>query len=313
MTRILLVLFAFLLGVDGALAATIAAKPFALINGNVVRLGDIFTDVGDKADVPVGQAPPLGRSLTLDAAALTDIARANQLEWRAFSRFDKVVIERASQSVEAEQIVAALRETLARAGIGQNHDVQLDTRNLRMVVAAGTAPTVEIRDFRYDDRSERFTAQAAIVGDMTNAPLSLAGQAVRVIETPTLVRRINRGEVIQAHDVRMARIRAATVPAEALMRTEAIVGKAARRALAPGESIRGADLQAPVVVEKGSAVTVVVQTPYMVLTTQGRALEDGAMGETIRVMNSRSKKIVEAQVAKSDTVVVQVAVLNTVE
>lgn len=310
MIRILLVLLSLLVGVGFAQAGTISAKPFTLVSGNVIRLGDIFADVGDKADIAVGQAPPLGRSLTLDAAALTDIARAHQLDWRPFSRFDKVVLERASQTVEAEQIVAALREALSRAGIGSSHDVQLDTRNLRLVIAAGATPTIEIRDFRYDERSERFSAQAAIAGDGTTAPLSLSGQAVRVIEAPALVRRINRGEVIQAQDIKIGRMRAANFPGDALTRPEAIIGKAARRGLTPGEAVRAADLQAPVVVEKGSFVTMVVQTPYMTLTTQGRALDDGAMGETIRVLNARSKKVVEAQVTKPDTVIVQAAVLN---
>ena len=310
MIRIVFVLLALLLGVEIAHAGAVTAKPFALVSGNVVRLGDIFADVGEKADIAVGQAPPLGRSLTLDATALTDIARTHQLDWRPFSRFDKVVLERASHTIEAEQIVAALRDALGRAGIGHNHDVQLDTRNLRLVIAAGVTPTIEIRDFRFDERSERFTAQAAVAGDSSTAPLSLSGQAVRVIEAPALARRINRGEVIQAQDIKISRMRAANFPPEALTRIEAIIGKAARRSLASGEALRAADLQAPVIVEKGSMVTMVVQTPYMTLTTQGRAIDDGAMGETIRVMNSRSKKVVEAQVTKADTVIIQVAILN---
>jgi flagellar basal body P-ring formation protein FlgA len=63
-------------------------------------------------------------------------------------------------------------------------------------------------------------------------------------------------------------------------------------------------------VEKGALVTMIVQTPFMTLSTQGRALDEGAMGDTIRVMNARSRKVVEAQVTKSDTVMIQTAVLN---
>ncbi len=310
MTRIVLVLLAFLLGAGTAQAGTASAKPFSFVNGNVIRLGDIFADVGDKASIPVGQAPPLGRSLTLDATALSEIARTHQLDWRPFSRFDKVVLERASHTIESDQILAALRETLSRAGIGPNHDIQLDSRNLRLVIAAGTPPTVEIRDFRFDERSERFTALAAVASDGSTAPLSISGQAVRVMDAPVLARRINRGEIIQAQDIKISRLRAANFPPDALTRAEGIVGKAARRGLSPGEALRAADFQAPVVIQKGSLVTMVVQTPYMTLTSQGRALDDGAVGESIRVMNARSKKVVEAQVTKPDTVIIQAAFLN---
>jgi flagella basal body P-ring formation protein FlgA len=42
--------------------------------------------------------------------------------------------------------------------------------------------------------------------------------------------------------------------------------------------------------------SLVYRTEFMVLTAGGKALEDGAMGSIIRVLNSQSKIVVEARV-----------------
>ncbi len=65
------------------------------------------------------------------------------------------------------------------------------------------------------------------------------------------------------------------------------------------------NFQDPVVVAKGSLVTIVLKTPTMILTAQGRAVEDGGRGDVIRVMNTRSKKIVEGVVSRPGTVSVE--------
>ena len=49
-------------------------------------------------------------------------------------------------------------------------------------------------------------------------------------------------------------------------------------------------------VAKGSIVSLVYRTSNMVLTAGGRALENGAMGSVIRVLNRKSKVVVEARV-----------------
>ena len=53
-----------------------------------------------------------------------------------------------------------------------------------------------------------------------------------------------------------------------------------------------------------STVTIVLQTDAMTLTAQGRASEDGAKGDTIRVVNLRSKKTIEAVVSGADQVTI---------
>ena len=60
--------------------------------------------------------------------------------------------------------------------------------------------------------------------------------------------------------------------------------------------LRERDVQEPIIVAKGSTVSLVYRTESMVLTAGGKALEDGAMGSVIRVLNSQSKVVVEARV-----------------
>jgi flagella basal body P-ring formation protein FlgA len=67
------------------------------------------------------------------------------------------------------------------------------------------------------------------------------------------------------------------------------------------------DLQKPVAIARGSMVSVVLKTPAMLLTTQGRALDDGAIGDVIRVLNTRSNMTVQGTVSASGEVIVSPA------
>ena len=78
-----------------------------------------------------------------------------------------------------------------------------------------------------------------------------------------------------------------------------------RRPIRPDRPVRAADLREPVLVRKNSLVVLRLETERMVLTSQGRALQDGAGGQIIRVMNTKSNTIINGMVA--DRGVVRVA------
>ena len=82
---------------------------------------------------------------------------------------------------------------------------------------------------------------------------------------------------------------------------------------AEGQPIREGDLRAPIVVARGSLVGMTLTTPNMVLTAQGRAIEDGAMGQVIKVMNTQSKTTVDAVVEGPGRVVVSAPGLATAD
>ena len=78
----------------------------------------------------------------------------------------------------------------------------------------------------------------------------------------------------------------------------------ARRTLAPHTPLSSSEIEKPTIVGKGSLVTITLRTRTMFLTVKGKAMDSGAMGETIRVQNTKSRLIIDATVNGPDAVVV---------
>ena len=85
---------------------------------------------------------------------------------------------------------------------------------------------------------------------------------------------------------------------------EELLGKTPRRPIRAETPVRLTDLAVAVAVVKGSLVTIALQTANMQLTTQGRALQNGSIGETIRIANTVSNRTLEAVVVSPSEVAV---------
>lgn len=80
-----------------------------------------------------------------------------------------------------------------------------------------------------------------------------------------------------------------------LITVEEVVGKEARRPIRRGSSFQQQDVRAPLLIRRGDAVTVMAQGKGFRVTREGKAMEDGSQGETIRVRLAR-REILNARV-----------------
>jgi flagella basal body P-ring formation protein FlgA len=55
-----------------------------------------------------------------------------------------------------------------------------------------------------------------------------------------------------------------------------------------GETLRHSDLRRPVLVSRGSTVTMSFEAPGIVLTSSGRAITEGGLGDTVTIQNTAS-------------------------
>lgn len=110
--------------------------------------------------------------------------------------------------------------------------------------------------------------------------------ALADIVVPT--RTIRAKEVISAADLELKFTDmpgAVSDPAE-------LIGFEARVALYPGRPVRAADVGPPAIVDRNDLVVLVFNRQPLSISTEGRALGRGAVGERIRVMNLSSRTTV---------------------
>jgi flagellar basal body P-ring formation protein FlgA len=289
------------LGCGGAAAAP-TLRPTSTVEGAVIRLSDLFADAGATASDVVAPAPPPGARTIFDAAWLAAAAREHQLDWQPTSRLDQASVSRATRAVAAEAIIARLIEEIGTRESIAGAEIQLDNPSLRLLVAADAPDSIAVDGLAIEPRSGRFSAFIAAPAGSTDAERRrVTGRLVRMIDLPVLSHAMAPGDTIAADDIETMRARAERLGADAVLDRRALLGKTPRRPLRPHEPLRVGDVQAPILVHKGDLVTIVLETPTLRLTAQGKALEDGAMGATLHIANTKSNRVVDARVTGPNT------------
>ena len=74
------------------------------------------------------------------------------------------------------------------------------------------------------------------------------------------------------------------------------IGMAARTTLRSGQALRMDDLVKPQIVQRNETVTITYQVPGIMLTARGKAVEAGALGDVVGVLNIQSNRTVQATV-----------------
>lgn len=120
--------------------------------------------------------------------------------------------------------------------------------------------------------------------------LRIIGTARRLVQLPVLRQPVPRGTEVVPEMLTTAWFPPDGLPAEVLTDADAVIGREAVRRLPAGRPLTTADLAEPRLVRRGESVTVVYRAPGLEVTGLARALEDGAQGETVRLMNPDTRR-----------------------
>jgi flagella basal body P-ring formation protein FlgA len=301
----------------GALAqgATPTLRAQAAIMGDLVRIGDILENAGDKASEPIFKAPELGASGTIQIHRVMEALRAHGIVVFDTRNLTEVLVSRTSRSVTLSDLGRAIAEAAAkRYEIANASDLSVTfdrhMNALQVETTATEAPRVV--SVVVDQRNNRFEAIIDVPGSLAlrRNPVRFTGTLIETVEVVTLARPIPRGEAIRESDIVLERLPRADVQTEALSRVELVVNQAARRALRSGQTLRAADLMKPQIISRDDGVTIIFKTKSITLTLRGKAMGNGAEGEMIPVLNPTSKRIVQATITAPGVVTVYEA--NTV-
>lgn len=275
-------------------AATL--RTVTTLTGPQVYLRDLFDDAGVNAARVLGSGPGPGGRIVVEARQLRAIARQYEVDWQPVSNADRAVLEWPGRPMRREDAVAAVRAALVARGVAPDCDIEIPGFVPPLLPANGSAAPV-VTQLDYDPDLGRFTAilSVAIQGADPIA-VRASGLAADVVELPVPAVRLPAGAVIGSGDIRMARLRTASVHAEAVRAPGQAIGMQVKRQLPAGAPIAAADLMRPTQVSRGESVGLRLAVGGLSITGQGIALESGASGDRIKVRNTSSQAVIEAEV-----------------
>lgn len=300
MIRIVLAL-AMLVALGREAIAAPRLKELVAVSSDIVRIGDLVDNAGAAADVPVFRAPDLGQTGAVPVAQITDALRPYDVTGIDSRGLSEVIVTHLSRAIAPKDIA----ERIARAFAGQygfgedprNLSIVLDRQARIMHVEPNVTGDLAVARMSVEPRTGRFDITFELPGSAAarRLPLRFTGSVTETVETATLLRAVRPGQVIKTSDVALERRPKIDVAGDGLS-VEQAVGLAAKTPLRGGQALRSGDLMRPHVVQRNEAVTLSYQVPGIMLTVRGKALDAGAVGDVVGVLNIQSNRTIQATV-----------------
>lgn len=279
------------------------------VTSDVVRVGDLIDNAGSAALIPVYRSPDLGTTGALPVAQVLNVLRAKQVIGVMTGDIKEVQVTRLARTLANKDLEIAVASALERRfGLGEaaNITVTFDRGVSDMRLDASNTGALQPVATRYDARNGRFDVAFEIGSDSNPTPTKLrfTGTAVETVEVAVLTRDIDRADLLKSSDIALERRPKAEVTGEPASR-ERTIGMQLRRPMRAGTPIRVADIVKPDFVQRDQSVTVIYQVPGIYLTTRGKAIESGAEGDTVSVLNLQTKRTLTGTVTGRGQVTVQ--------
>ncbi|MCB1783220.1 MAG: flagellar basal body P-ring formation protein FlgA [Alphaproteobacteria bacterium] len=278
-------------------ARAVGLKENTVVTDNTIKLGDIFYGLGTNEDRVLGMAPRPGQEMTLNARTLLRIALAMDLQWRPSSAADHVILRREATVIDHDTIASQLKNALSDKGVGGRFAISIPQDSSEIVLPHDQPATLDVTRISYDRNSGRFDAMlAAPSKDNPIQQVAISGLVQPVVEIPVLKENIQNGRIIRASDIDFVDLRENDFKSGTVVDPQALVGMTPRRMAFAGRPLLQNEIIAPQIVARGEMVTINLHDGPLNLTAQGKALENGAKGDMIRVLNTASNITLQALV-----------------
>ena len=272
-------------------AEAASLRTHVAIHGDNVRLSDLFAGLSPGQDCEIGPSPPPGKRVVVPPLQLSAIASEFGVDWQPGAGYASSVIERQSRSVTSDEILSVLKPALLADGLSPEADVSLSAFVSPLLPVEMTG-TPEIQTLDHDPQTGRFSATLLFEGpNIEPVTFRVVGRTEQKVNVLALSHALPAGSTISMLDVRVVRVAVESLRGAAVTSDADAVGMALRRPFGADEPLMRDMLTRPMLVDRGRPVVLRLDTGGLALTAAGTALEGGAAGDSIHVVNTMSRAI----------------------
>lgn len=246
--------------------------------------------------IEIASAPQPGQSLSLSAHdIISKIQSAGVKISEIGYAFPRVVtVKRAARLLAEGEVQQSIEEYVRK------EDPEATVRQVTFPKTTAITPDakiVEVFPAAYSEgSSQKFILK--IQGDgQSDIRVTVSAAVDRWAQVAVLRRSIQKGELVDAGDVMMARLNLQALPTDTISDTSKVIGLETKRNLAAGEVLQKNKLILPTVIKAGEKVTLKYRSSMLEATATGISLEDAGLQEQIRVKNEISKKVISGTVS----------------
>lgn len=304
----ILTLLSLTVAMVASAATPVTLKNNPVVEGDSITFGDIFEDAGEKQDYVIASSPEPGKSITFKASSVAFVARKHGLEWQPTRSVSLITVNRSGQIIPHQEVSNQIRAALEVELGTYQFEMDLPNRFQNIHIRMDEEATVMVESLAYNARKNSFSAVLLAPANSENPKrYRVSGKYFPQVMVPVTTRMIRTGEKITEADVDIRPVRENRVGRNIVLDIGELVGKSPRRAIRTGGTFNLNNLGDPVTVSKGKSVAVIFKRGGISLTMLGRALENGSTGDIIRVENTNSRKVVQAEVLNEREVLITTA------
>ncbi len=284
----------------------------AIVTDKTVKLGDIAQidspniqddeAIIELKKIAVGVSPKAGESVTLEGSKVLERLRDEgvRLDSIRYSLPRNISGTRAFREVKLDELERALTHFLSKESkqvdvkqlvVDGPIRVPTDSLGLEVVALQATRPGHIGVDYKSVAGSDEVRFQ-----------LKAFAEEWRLM--PVASRPLAKGATVTANDVQLRKVNGTSLARDSVENIGDIVGRNLTKDIGQGEMFKASTVVVPAVVTAGSRVTVVFRHNRLEVTASGIALENGGMGQDIRVRNESSKKVIVGKVSDPGLVTV---------
>ncbi|HRQ62114.1 MAG TPA: flagellar basal body P-ring formation chaperone FlgA [Alphaproteobacteria bacterium] len=275
-------------------AFAMGLKPGGVLESDVLTLGDVFYDLPRDAGKVLGPAPRPGSEMVLDSKTLTRVAMALNLPWRPAGAHEKISFTRAATMIDADTVETVIKRELSAKGLPGKFDLIVTSGSADIILPQSQPASFDITDLTFDLQKGLFKAAiAAPTAANALVKQEVSGAIEQIVPVPVLRESLSNGAIIGERDIEVIEVPGRQIASKTILAPSDIIGMTPRRTVLAGSPLSREELAAPQLVQRGKSVLMTYKSGSLVLTSQGKALENAAKGERVRVVNSSTNRTLE--------------------
>lgn len=311
--------------VDSSSSLMLEISSKAVVTGSKVYLSDIAKCSGPTAlcqeisGIDIAQSPAPGRTGYISKSSI--LAVLNK-EWPGvvvnINGVDSSRVESPAVDLAIDDVRVKLH-TLISTRLGQlAESVRVTIQKINPASAMTIRPTQNQFDFfdldslSFDDSEwiARNLVGSRLIGFRVVNPTDNDDRTILQVNVlfgverrlPSILKPVSQGQVIQDSNVGLAWIPIRRGLQDYAVSKDAVVGRRSRQSLSVGEPLMLRYLEAPIAVNRNQVVMMIVKKGDLEITSRATAVDQGAVGQTVQVVNMATKLRMRARIIDEKTV-----------